>query len=138
MASITPFLMFKGDANAAIELYSQAFEGLEVLSISRYGKDGPGEEGTVKQAVLSIFGNTLKVIDSAVDHEFEFTPSVSFFVDCDSAAMQTRLFETLSNNGEVLMPIDNYGFSVQFAWVKDPFGVSWQLNLDSESEQSIS
>jgi predicted 3-demethylubiquinone-9 3-methyltransferase (glyoxalase superfamily) len=68
-------------------------------------------------------------IDSPVKHAFTFTPSISLFVDCESEAEIDDLFSKLSAGGQVLMPLDNYGFSTRFGWVKDRFGPSWQLNL---------
>jgi uncharacterized glyoxalase superfamily protein PhnB len=54
---------------------------------------------------------------------------MSLFVNCTSDAELEQAFEQLSAGGEVLMPLDNYGFSQRFGWVNDRFGVSWQLNL---------
>jgi predicted 3-demethylubiquinone-9 3-methyltransferase (glyoxalase superfamily) len=129
MASITPFLMFKGDASQAISLYSEAFSDTEILSLETYSTGGLGKEGSVKRASLRVLGQNFTVIDSAVEHEFDFTPSISLFVECDSLEMLQASYQKLSNQGEVLMPLNNYGFSKQFAWVTDRFGVSWQLNL---------
>lgn len=64
-------------------------------------------------------------------HDFSFTPSSSTFVEFGSAAELEQAFQTLSEGGQVLMPLDNYGFSRRFGWVNDRFGVSWQLNLAS-------
>jgi predicted 3-demethylubiquinone-9 3-methyltransferase (glyoxalase superfamily) len=64
-----------------------------------------------------------------VKHAFTFTPAFSFFVDCESEEELKRLYAALSADGATLMPLGNYGFSRQFAWVNDRFGVSWQLNL---------
>ncbi|MEQ9507877.1 MAG: VOC family protein [Alloalcanivorax xenomutans] len=50
-------------------------------------------------------------------------------MDCDSEEELTSLYNRLSEQGEVMMPLDDYGFSTRFAWVADRFGVSWQLNL---------
>jgi len=50
-------------------------------------------------------------------------------VELDSAAELERVFGVLSEGGNILMPLDNYGFSQQFGWTNDRFGVSWQLNL---------
>jgi predicted 3-demethylubiquinone-9 3-methyltransferase (glyoxalase superfamily) len=58
-----------------------------------------------------------------------FTPAVSIHIDCEDLQEIGRLFTALSETGEVLMPLDNYGFSEKFGWVSDRFGVSWQLNL---------
>ncbi len=62
-------------------------------------------------------------------HEFGFTPAISIFVDCESPEELERLYTMLSDGGEVLMPLDNYGFSTKFGWLNDRYGVSWQLNL---------
>jgi predicted 3-demethylubiquinone-9 3-methyltransferase (glyoxalase superfamily) len=68
-------------------------------------------------------------IDSPVKHNFTFTPAMSLFVDCADEAELDTLFAKLSEGGQVLMPLDNYGFSRKFGWLADKFGVSWQLNL---------
>jgi predicted 3-demethylubiquinone-9 3-methyltransferase (glyoxalase superfamily) len=54
---------------------------------------------------------------------------MSLYVDCDSEAEMTALSNQLSQGGTVLMPLNNYGFSQQFTWLNDQYGVSWQLNL---------
>lgn len=83
----------------------------------------------MKTGVFSIAGQTIRVFDSPVKHAFEFTPSSSLFIECESESELERLFAALSENGRVLMPLDNYGFSRRFGWTDDRFGVSWQLNL---------
>ena len=125
---ITPQLMFTGDAEAAITHYVGLFDGGTIVSISRFGPDGPGAEGSVMQAEIEIGGQRLLVTDSPAVHEFTFTPSISLFVDCESVEEHTRLFEGLSG-GSVQMPPDDYGFSRRFAFVTDEFGVYWQINL---------
>lgn len=62
-------------------------------------------------------------------HDFTFTPSISLFVECESEMELEVAYQALSAGGELLMPLDNYGFSTRFGWVNDRFGVSWQLNL---------
>lgn len=69
------------------------------------------------------------MIDSPVHHAFKFTPASSLFVDCASESVIERIARDLSDGGEVLMPLSNYGFSRKFTWLNDRFGVSWQLNL---------
>ena len=81
------------------------------------------------QASFILSGQRFMCIDSPEVHDFSFTPSMSIFVECASGAELRQAFEQLSLNGEVLMPLDNYGFSQLFAWLNDRFGVSWQLNL---------
>ena len=68
-------------------------------------------------------------MDSVGPHNFNFTPSISFVIQCNSEDEMNHLFAELSQSGEVLMPLDNYGFSPRFGWINDRFGVSWQLNL---------
>jgi predicted 3-demethylubiquinone-9 3-methyltransferase (glyoxalase superfamily) len=126
---VTPFLMFTGDAERAIELYTSLFDDAELLSLTRFGPGGTGAEGTVEQATFSIAGQVFRCYDSPSVHAFTFTPSFSIFVDVASAEELERLFAGLSGGGGVLMPLDDYGFSRRFGWVNDRFGVSWQLNL---------
>ena len=83
----------------------------------------------MKKARFTLKGQDFLCIDSPVKHGFTFTPSVSFFVDCESEAEIDYLFKNLAADGEVLMPLDQYPFSGKFGWVSDRFGVSWQLNL---------
>ncbi len=126
---VTPFLMFTGDAEQAMELYTSLFDDARVLALSRWGADGQGAEGTVQQATFSIAGQVFRCFDSPPVHAFGFTPSLSLFVDVASEDELDRLFAGLSDGGEVLMPLDAYGFSRRFGWVNDRFGVSWQLSL---------
>lgn len=128
-SAITPFLMFEGSAEAAINFYISLFAGSKIEQIERYGPGEPGPEGSVKRATFKLAGLTLMCIDSPMKHAFTFTPSVSLFVECESAAEFEAAFSQLSAGGSVLMPPNNYGFSTKFAWVNDRFGVSWQLNL---------
>jgi predicted 3-demethylubiquinone-9 3-methyltransferase (glyoxalase superfamily) len=126
---ITTFLMFEGKAEVAMNFYISLFPGSSIVSLSRYGEEGPGAEGSVVQAVFSLGGQNFMCIDSHVKHQFTFTPSISLFVECDSVDEIDRLFARLAENGQVLMPLNNYGFSQRFGWCADRFGVSWQLTL---------
>ncbi|ABL72580.1 MULTISPECIES: VOC family protein [Paracoccus] len=130
MTAMQPFLMFQGGhAEQAMALYVSLFDDGEVLDVTRWQKDEPGAEGSIKLARFTAAGQSVLASDSPVKHAFDFTPSWSFFVDCASGEEQERLFAALSEGGEVLMPPGDYGFSKRFAWVADRFGVSWQLNL---------
>ena len=130
MQKITTFLMFDGQAEEAMNLYVSLFDDAEILSITRYGPDGPGAEGTVQHATFSLNGQTFMCIDSNVEHAFGFTPAVSLYVRCDTEEEIDRLFEELSRDGEVHMPLDAYPFSEKYAWISDRYGVSWQLSLE--------
>jgi len=129
MSKLTPFLMFEGQAETAMDFYLTLFDRAKILSITRYGPGEAGKEGSVMHAVFSLDGQEFMCIDSSVPHEFTFTPSVSIHVQCSSVSEIDRLFEKLSNGGQILMPLDEYPFSKRYAWLADRFGVSWQLTL---------
>lgn len=129
MEKVTPFLMFEGNAEEAMNYYISLIEESEITSITRYGPNEPGDEGSVMQAVFSLKGQEFMCIDSNVKHEFTFTPSFSVFLTCETEEEITRLYEILSDGGGTLMPLGDYFFSKKFGWVVDKFGVSWQLNL---------
>jgi len=121
--------MFQGGkAQAALDLYKSVFSGFTVISLETYGPDD-GTPGLIKIAKIDFCGHPLIVIDSPISHGFEFTPSVSLFVDFDEAADLNRAFERLADGGDVKMPLGDYGFSPRFGWLTDKFGLSWQLNL---------
>lgn len=129
MKSAHPFLMFQGDASAALDLYERVFEDFSVRDIQRKaGKDGQ-QDGEIERATITVAGQDIMVYDSPPVHDFSFTPSISIFLECEDEAELDRLASALSDDGTVMMPADDYGFSRKFAWVADPFGVSWQLNL---------
>lgn len=128
-ATATPFLMFHdGKAEEAINFYIALFPGSEALQITKYGKNEVAPEGTVKRATFRVAGLTVMAIDSSVKHDFHFTPSFSLFVECESEEQLKMLAEKLSEGGRVFMPLAAYGFSRQFTWCADKYGVSWQLN----------
>ncbi|ARK26130.1 hypothetical protein SporoP37_01540 [Sporosarcina sp. P37] len=130
MKSATPFLMFQdGTAEEFMNVYTSLIEDSEIKHITKYGAEGPGEEGTVMQAVFTLKGQEFMCIDSHVKHEFTFTPSFSIYLTCDTEEEIDRLYNKMMENGTALMPINNYGFSKKFGWLNDHFGVSWQLNL---------
>jgi len=130
MKKVIPFLMFQdGKAEEAMEYYTSLIEDSEIKSITRYGAEGPGEEGTVVQAVFSLKGQDFMCIDSHINHEFTFTPSFSIYLTCDTEKEIDELYNKIIQIGAALMPINNYGFSEKFGWLVDQFGVSWQLNL---------
>ncbi|MEJ2708731.1 MAG: VOC family protein [Anaerolineales bacterium] len=129
MQKITPFLMFEGRAEEAMNYYTALFEQSEIVSITRYGPGQAGAEGSVQHAIFSLNGQEFMCIDSNVEHDFTFTPAISLYVNCETEAKIDELFEKLSHNGQILMPLDRYPFSEKFAWLADKFGVSWQLNL---------
>ncbi|WP_353778079.1 VOC family protein [Winogradskyella sp. 3972H.M.0a.05] len=127
---ITTFLTFQDDnAEEAMNFYVSLFENSKVIHIQRHGSDGPGKEGSILHATFELNGSQFACSDSPPIHDWDFTPAVSNFVDCKSDEDIETLFAKLSENGQVMMPLGNYGWSQKFAFVEDRFGVSWQLNL---------
>ncbi|HTB19428.1 MAG TPA: VOC family protein, partial [Bryobacteraceae bacterium] len=83
-----------------------------------------GVEGSIMQAAFTVGGEEILCSDSTV------TPAISLLVECESEQEIGRLCSALSEQGKTFMPLGNYGFRRQVAWVSDRFGVAWQLNLE--------
>lgn len=128
--TLTPFLMFTGQAQEAISFYVATFPDAEVLDLDLWGTQEAGVEGTVKRAHFRIADQTFRCFDSPDIHGFGFTPAVSFFYDCDDEATLNALCHQLSDQGTIHMPPERYPFARRFAWVSDRYGISWQLNVD--------
>jgi predicted 3-demethylubiquinone-9 3-methyltransferase (glyoxalase superfamily) len=130
MTQARPFLMFQGgSAQAALDQYFATLPDSRMVQVQHWAEGEPGAAGTIKLAVFTVCGREFMCSDSPVTHAFSFTPSSSIFVDFDSATALEAAFGALSEGGQILMPLDGYGFSQRFGWINDRFGVSWQLNL---------
>jgi predicted 3-demethylubiquinone-9 3-methyltransferase (glyoxalase superfamily) len=134
MQKTTTFLMFVGDqcgkAEEAINHYVSLFPGSEVTYIEKWKAGDPGgQEGLVKRACFSLAGQEYMASENLMDHRFSFTPAISIYVNCETETEINSLFTKLSEGGQVMMPLDDYGFSKKFGWTADRYGVSWQLNL---------
>ena len=118
---IVPFLMFVGDqhgkAEQAIDFYTALFDNAETFALQRYGPGGDEPEGTVMHAAFSLAGQQFMAMDSAREHDFTFTEAISFLVNCHDQDEVDRLWQTFTTDGE----------EGQCGWLKDPFGVSWQI-----------
>ncbi|HRI21104.1 MAG TPA: VOC family protein [Panacibacter sp.] len=127
-------LMFVGDqsgkAEEAINFYTSLLKNSELKNIQYYkaGEQG-GKDGYVKHATFTLAGQEYMALDSALEHKFSFTPSISIFVNCENEEEIDTLFKKLLDSGSAFMPLGNYGFSKKFAWLKDRYGVSWQMSL---------
>ncbi len=131
---LSTFLMFSGKnlgkCREAVEFYTETFENSEIHNIEFYEEDEPhGRPGDVKLAEFSLCGVDFLAHENSMEHAFNFTPSISFYLDFNDEEALGAAAESLAEDGKVMMPLDNYGFSRKFAWVEDRFGVSWQLNL---------
>ncbi|WP_299117615.1 VOC family protein [uncultured Winogradskyella sp.] len=129
-SQIATFLTFQdNNAENAMNFYVKLFNNSEIINVQRWGKDAPVEEGKIMHATFNLDGNLFMCSDSPPIHDWDFSPAVSNYIECKSENELEHLFSKLSENGNVTMPLNNYGFSQKFGWVIDQFGVSWQLNL---------
>jgi len=119
---ITPVLWFDDNAEEATNFYVSIFKNSEVLSVSRYGDAGPGEEGTVMTTSFRLDGQEFMALNAGP--MFKFTEAISFFVDCESQDEVDELWEKLSEGGE----------TSECGWLKDKFGLSWQITPSVLSE----
>lgn len=118
MTTARPFLMFQnGCAQAALDLYFGTLPDSRMVRVERYAQDEAGPAGSIKVAVFTLCGREFMCSDSPLMHGFTFTPSSSTFVEFDSIEELERVFGILSDGGQVLMPLGNYGFSQRFGWV---------------------
>jgi len=119
---ITPTLMYVGDvagkAEEAVNFYASVFPNSKVGDIDRYGKgEEPDKEGTVRHAGFSLNGYQLAAMDSAREHDFGFNEAISIMVFCEDQREIDRYWDALSAVPE----------SEQCGWLKDKFGLSWQI-----------
>ena len=140
MQIITPCLWFDNQAEEAVNFYISLFDNSRIKKISRYGKEGfeyhQKPEGSVMTVDFQLNGQPFLALNGGPI--FKFNESVSFFVYCGSEERINFLYEKLSEGGSINMPLDKYDWSKKYAWVKDKFGVSWQLDVeDINSQQKI-
>jgi predicted 3-demethylubiquinone-9 3-methyltransferase (glyoxalase superfamily) len=127
---IVPFLTFQdNNAENAMKFYVELFDNSKIIAVQRWSEVGPGKEGKIMNATFSLNGKLFMCSDSPPIHDWNFSPAISNYLECKDEIELERLFSKLSENGNVTMPLNNYGFSHRFGWVIDQFGISWQLNL---------
>jgi predicted 3-demethylubiquinone-9 3-methyltransferase (glyoxalase superfamily) len=115
MQKITPFLWFDGKAEEAMNFYTSIFKNSKPGKVMRYGDAGPGSKGTVMSTTFELEGQQFMALNGGP--MFTFSPAISFFVNCETQAEVDDLWTRLSEGGETL----------QCGWLKDQFGVSWQI-----------
>lgn len=119
-AAIAPCLMFSdarhGQAEAALRAYAEILPGARVDALERYGA-GEGSEGTLKHGRVALPGQALIAMDSHINHGFSFNEGLSLQVMCQNQAELDRYWARLSEGGE----------PGPCGWLKDRFGVSWQV-----------
>jgi len=127
------FLTYVGDqcgkAEEAIGFYTSIFPNSEIKSITKYAEGEPG--GTpelIKYGVFILNGVEYKVSESNYNHAWSFTPGVSLFVECDTEEEIQTLFDAIaSNEGQVMVPLDNYAGMGITALVKNSDGVKTSM-----------
>jgi predicted 3-demethylubiquinone-9 3-methyltransferase (glyoxalase superfamily) len=115
MQKITPFLWFDSQAEQAANFYVSLFKDSRITNVSRYGEGGPGPQGSVMAVNFQLEGQDFSALNGGP--EFQFTPAISFFVDCATQEEVDRLWDKLTEGGE----------EVQCGWLKDKYGLSWQI-----------
>jgi predicted 3-demethylubiquinone-9 3-methyltransferase (glyoxalase superfamily) len=122
MKKITPFLWFDGKAEEAMNFYVSIFKNSKIGSVTRYGETGPGSKGTVMSATFQLDGQDFFALNGGP--HFTFSPAVSFFVNCETQQEVDELWEKLSEGGE----------RQRCGWLKDKYGLSWQIIPSALSE----
>jgi predicted 3-demethylubiquinone-9 3-methyltransferase (glyoxalase superfamily) len=112
---ITPFLWFDRNAEDAARFYTSIFENSKIVGLSRYGDGGPGPKGSVMVVVFELAGQRFMALNGGP--QFTFTEAVSFLVDCETQREVDELWSRLSDGGA----------TGRCGWLKDKFGLSWQI-----------
>jgi len=115
MQKITPFLWFDGQAEEAMNFYVSIFKNSKVGKVTRCGPGGPGPEGSLMSATFQLEGQEFFALNGGP--QFQFTPAISFFVDCRTQEEVDDLWEKLSTGGK----------KERCGWLKDKYGLSWQI-----------
>jgi predicted 3-demethylubiquinone-9 3-methyltransferase (glyoxalase superfamily) len=115
MQKIIPFLWFDDQAEEAMNFYTSIFNNSKIVGITRYGEEGPGPKGTVMTVTFQLDGQEFMALNGGP--QFKFTEAISFFVNCETQEEVDELWEKLSEGGE----------KGPCGWLKDKYGVSWQI-----------
>lgn len=115
MQKITPFLWFDANAEEAAEFYVSIFEDARIDQVSRCGEAGPGPVGSALVVEFTLFGQRFRALNAGP--LYKFNEAVSFQVDCETQEEVDRYWSTLTEGGQ----------EVACGWLKDKFGLSWQI-----------
>ena len=116
MPKITPFLWFDNNAEEAARFYTSVFRNSKMGEVRRYGDAGPGPKGSVMIASFSIEGVEFTALNAGP--QFKFNESISFVVHCKTQDEVDEYWSKLTADG---------GQESQCGWLKDKFGMSWQI-----------
>ena len=115
MGKITTFLLYKDQAEAAMNFYTSVFKDSKVDHVSRYGPNMPMPEGTVLTATFTLAGHKFVALNGP---DKKFTEAISFSIDCADQEEVDYYWDRLTADG---------GEESQCGWLKDKFGMSWQV-----------
>jgi len=115
MQKITPFLWFDNQAEAAVKFYTSIFKNSRIGKIAPYGDAGPGPKGSVMTVEFQLEGQEFVALNGGP--HFKFTEAISFVVNCKTQAEVDKFWKKLSAGGK----------EVQCGWLKDKYGLSWQI-----------
>jgi predicted 3-demethylubiquinone-9 3-methyltransferase (glyoxalase superfamily) len=116
MSKITPFLWFDNQAEEAMKFYTSIFKNSKVGKVARYGDAGPGPKGSVMTASFELDGQEFIALNGGP--HFSFTEAISFVVNCEDQREVDDYWSKLTADG---------GQESQCGWLKDKFGLSWQI-----------
>ena len=116
MQKITPFLWFDNNAEDAVNFYVSVFKDAKAGGMARYSEGAPGPKGKVMTATFKLFGQEFIALNGG-PQQFKFNESISFVVSCENQAEIDYYWEKLSEGGQ----------KSRCGWLKDKFGVSWQV-----------
>jgi len=120
MPTLTPFLWFSDNAEAAAEFYVSVFKGGKIITVSRYAEGGPGPVGSVMTVEFKILGQTFTALNGGP--VFTFNEAVSFVVRCKTQREVDYYWKKLSAGG---------GETSRCGWLTDKYGLSWQVVPDA-------
>jgi len=115
MQKITPFLWYDNNAEEAVNLYLSVFKNSKITKVARYGDNGPGPKGSVMTIAFQLEGQDFIALNGGP--MFKFTEAISLSVDCKTQQEVDELWDKLSAGGQ----------PGQCGWLKDKFGLSWQI-----------
>jgi predicted 3-demethylubiquinone-9 3-methyltransferase (glyoxalase superfamily) len=115
MQKITPCLWFDTKGEEAASFYTSVFPNSRIVDVARYGSAGPRPEGTVMTVSFELDGQAFVALNGGP--EFTFNEAISFQVSCETQDEVDAFWSTLSEGGE----------EGPCGWLKDRFGVSWQI-----------
>ena len=116
MQKITPFLWFDGKAEEAIKLYTSVFKNSKIINIAYWAESSPFPKDQVMTGTFELDGQKFYAFDAGP--QFKFTEAISFFVNCETQEEIDHFWNKLTADG---------GQESMCGWLKDKFGVSWQI-----------